>query len=148
MSSYIGYNPTDETIIEFYKPNLPDCTFGAVTSCRDIPTIHSTLSNICLDQILKKNKLLSCMYQNVPDAPHFILQLHGSYWVVSLNTSVECFKIPIIPSDNAYKNVVMKNERILLSSASLLKVRNNTMIGCDGFNIMGKQKVITYSLII
>ncbi|CAF1164865.1 unnamed protein product, partial [Didymodactylos carnosus] len=38
----VEFVPTDETIIEFYKPNLSDCTFGTVTSCRDVLAVHST----------------------------------------------------------------------------------------------------------
>ncbi|CAF1124545.1 unnamed protein product [Didymodactylos carnosus] len=120
MPSYIGYNPTDETIIEFYKRNLCDCAFGTVTSCRDVPAIHSTLSNICLDQILKKNKLSSCVsYGGV--TLHYI----DSAW------RLKTFNLACRAYDPEFNPSLNKNIYILSDNENLMKATfREKRIGC------------------
>ena len=94
----------------------------------------------CLDEILTKDTTDSCVLAKLPYARFFVHQLIDSYWLVSLNQSRDCIKMPLqLDADTASRSkLIMNNIHIRLPPVALVSVLPMTTIICEGFSLVGR----------
>ncbi|CAF1130421.1 unnamed protein product [Didymodactylos carnosus] len=127
---YVGQNRADNTYIEWYSADVAACKFGSVITCRDNQPVTDEIANPCLAEILNDQQLTQCHPERLSPMPHFVTQLSGSLWVVSINSSITCNKYTDKTSKSPGKARKYYNEP--LSPVSIVNVSHGTTIKCPG----------------
>ncbi|CAF1191510.1 unnamed protein product [Didymodactylos carnosus] len=135
---YVGQNRADNTYIERYSADVAACKFGSVITCRDNQLVTDEIANPCLAEILNDQQLNQCHPERLSPMPHFVRQLSGSLWVVSINSSITCIKYTDKASKSPGKARKYYNEPLPLSPVSIVNVSHGTTIKCPsnpGFDL-------------